>query len=225
MNRRHTYLAAACLLGAPGAHAGRPMTIEDAAITPAGLCQVEAYGQHDREHNETWITPACTLAGWLELAVGMAHQDGRQRYTRLQGKTVFREVQPDGWGIGLVLADQYRPGEGMHGEWSANVPLTFSLRGDALLLHLNAGWLRGAQARRHDATWGLGAEFKLTEKAAVTAETYGQQRAGSRYQFGASYALAPDRWQVDATWGNRMARGASEHVVTLGLVYQSAPGR
>jgi hypothetical protein len=73
-----------------------------------------------------------------------------------------------------VLADQFRAGRSGDGDLSANVPLSFSLRGDALLVHVNLGAMRPAGARR-----------------------------GS------------------ASWGRRLARGAAEQVVTVGLVLQS----
>jgi hypothetical protein len=92
---------------------------------------------------------------------------------------------------------------------------------DSVLLHLNAGVVRTRYTRSTDATWGVGAEFKLNERNSLTAEAYGQQRNGSRYQFGYAHALIPDRLQIDATWGQRLARGASETMVTLGLVLQT----
>lgn len=143
------------------------------------------------------------------------------RYGRLQAKTVLQPLDPGGWSIGLVLADQFHNGQGLRGDLSANVPLSFSLRGDSVLLHLNAGVVRTRLTRSTDATWGVGAEFKLNERHSLTAEAYGQQRAGARYQFGYAHALIPNRLQIDATWGQRLARGARETMVTLGLVMQT----
>lgn len=200
------------------------MTVDDAAIVAPGQCQLETYALRADAVREFWATPACNAGGDWELAAGGAWaEDGARRdhYGRLQAKTVFKPLEAGGWGIGLVLADQFRSGRGLDGDLSANVPLSFSLRGDSVLLHLNAGVVR-TQFRRHtDASWGLGAEFKLDERNSLTAEAFGQQRAGSRYQFGYAHALIPDRLQVDATWGQRLTRGAGETMVTLGLVLQT----
>ena len=202
------------------AHAGRPMTVDDAAIVAPGQCQLETYALREDKHTEYWATPACNAGGAWELAAA-GSWGGDTHYGRLQAKTVFKPLEADGWGTGLVLADQFSTGRGMDGDLSANVPLSVSLRGDTVLVHFNAGVVRTQATRSTDATWGAGAEFKLDERNSLTAEVFGQQRAGSRYQFGFAHALIPDRVQVDTSWSRRLARGASETVVALGLVLQT----
>ena len=66
--------AAACALAllAPNAHAGRPMTVDDAVILTPGQCQLETYALHDAQHNEYWATPACNVGGTWELGAGAA---------------------------------------------------------------------------------------------------------------------------------------------------------
>jgi len=215
--------AAACALALSSlnAHAGRPMTVDDAAILLPGQCQLETYALHDAQHNEYWATPACNVGGTWELGAG-ASLGSNAHYGRLQAKTVFKPLQTDGWGIGLVLADQFRSGRGLDGDVSVNVPLSVSLRGDAVLVHFNAGMVRAQAARITDASWGTGAEFRLDARNSLTAEVFGQQRNGSRYQFGIAHALIPDRLQIDASWGRRMTtRGAGEQAITLGMVLQT----
>ncbi|MHA4866196.1 hypothetical protein ACXZ1M_00665 [Duganella sp. PWIR1] len=204
--------------------AGRPMTVDDAAIVTPGQCQLETYALRSDAAREYWLTPACNVGGTWELAAGGAWVKIGTRithYGRLQAKTVFKPLEAGDWGVGLVLANQFRTGRGLDGDISANVPVSFSLRDDSVLLHLNAGAMRTHTERRTDATWGIGAEFRLNERNSFIAETFGQQRNGSRYQFGFAHALIPDHLQIDATWGNRLTRGASEPVITLGLVLQT----
>lgn len=216
------------IFSAPSAFAGRPMTVDDAAIVAPGQCQLETYAQHTDHRDQYWATPACNAGGDWELALGGAWADDtsgpRSRVThldRLQAKTVFKTLEANSWGVGLVLADTFRSGTGGNGDLSANVPFSVSLNDDAVLVHLNLGVLHEQAARRNDATWGTGAEFKLNDRNSLTAEVFGLQRSGSRYQFGVAHALIPDRLQIDATWGSRMTHGASEQVVTLGLVLQT----
>lgn len=218
-------MAFACLLSTTSAHAGRPMTVDDASIVAPGQCQLETYALHARDANAYWATPACNVGGDWELAAGAARIEDELRsshYGRLQAKTVFKPLSAGSWGIGLVLADQFRAGRGLDGDLSANVPLGFSLLGDSLLLHLNAGLLRTAVTRRNNATWGLGAALKLDERNSLTVETFGQQRAGSRGQLGLAHALIPDCLQIDGTWNRRLTRGGGENVVTLGLLLQTS---
>ncbi|NGZ84976.1 hypothetical protein [Duganella aceris] len=221
-SRRRAKAAACALALLPlTAHAGRPMTVDDAAIVAPGLCQLETYALHDARHNEYWATPACNIGGDWELGIGRSG-GGDAHYGRVQAKTVFKPLETGGWGIGLVLADQFRSGRGLEGDVSANVPLSISLAGDSVLVHFNTGLMRTRAQRSTDAIWGVGAEFKLNERNSLTAEVFGQQRNGSRYQLGFAHALIPDRLQVDASWSRRLtARGAGEQAVTLGLILQS----
>ncbi|MES2160039.1 MAG: hypothetical protein V4476_02685 [Pseudomonadota bacterium] len=219
---------AASLLACPATRAGRPMTVDDAAIAAPGTCQLETYALHADHLAEYWATPACNVGGDWELGLGGAWADDTtgprsqtMHHFRLQAKTVFKPLETNGWGLGLVLADQFRAGQGGDGDLSVNVPLSISLRDDAVLLHLNAGMMHAETGRRHHATWGSGAQFRVDERHSLTAEVYGRQHSGSRYQFGIARALIPDRLQIDATWGQRLARGGGEPVVTVGLVFQS----
>ncbi|MFA9219078.1 MAG: hypothetical protein ACEQSK_18500 [Sphingomonadaceae bacterium] len=221
------------LLAAPRAHAGRPMTVDDAAVVDPGQCQLETYTQRTASYagvpavSEYWLAPACNVDGnWeLGLAAGRASgvPGGPAQYGRLQAKTVFKPLAANDWGVGLVLGDQYQAGQGLDGNWTLNLPFSVSLRDDRILFHLNAGWLREhvADRHRHSATWGSGAEFRLTPRCSLTAEVFGQQNAGSHYQFGASYALVPDRVQIDGTWGQHFSRSAGDKFISIGLVFQT----
>nr|WP_315250059.1 hypothetical protein [uncultured Duganella sp.] len=198
------------------AFAGRPLTVEDATIATPGQCQLETYAQRAGATREYWATPACNVGGEWELAVGGAWMEddlSRTHYARLQAKTVLQTLMPGGWGIGMVLADQFRSGRGLDGDLSVNVPLSFSLSDDKMLLHLNAGVVRTQEARKNYATWGIGAEFKLDEHNSLTAESYGQHHSRGRFQLGLAHALIPDRLQIDCSAGKR--------IVTLGLVLQN----
>lgn len=83
--------------------------------------------------------PACGVGSW-ELAAGK----GQSRNAALQAKTVLRRLEKDGWGLGLAIATQH----GISRQHTVNLPLTMSFAGDALLLHLNAGWIRQPALRK-----------------------------------------------------------------------------
>ena len=219
--------ALAYMASAP-AFAGRPMTVDDAAIVAPHQCQMETYAQRGEHALEYWATPACNVGGAWELGLGAGWADDtsgpRSRVThsgRVQAKTVLKAMESGGWGVGLVLADQFRAGHAGSGDFSANVPVSFSLRGDAVLLHVNAGAVRTQAAPRLGASWGTGAEFRLDERTSLTSEIFGRQHDQTRYQFGFARALIPDHLQIDGTWGSLARRGVSEPVVTLGLVLQT----
>lgn len=214
-------------LCAPAAQAGRPMAADDAAILDPRQCQLETWAQHGKAQNEYWTAPACNFGGGWELAAGAGRArnlagGGQDTLSLLQAKTLLRAPQDDGWGVGLVLAGQWRAGASSNRDLSLNLPLSVELAGDRAILHANLGWLRlrGQQepaSPRLQRSWALGLELAAGERAAFTAEAYGRQRAGSYMQLGARYSLIPGRADIDIAYGDRTGRRGAERYLAVGL--------
>lgn len=194
------------------AFAARPMAVDDASILDAKSCQLESWRAHGGGQSESWAMPACNFGGDWEMALGRA-RIGADGATVVQGKTVFRPLATDDWGVGLVLARQ----SGAGATWSANVPLSVSLAGDRLVLHANAGLQRDTVEKSSAATWGLGADIAFGARSGLTIETLGQQRGRPLRQIGIRHSLLPDRLQIDGTYGKR----GGEAVVSLGMTITS----
>jgi len=220
-------------LCAPAAQAGRPMAADDAAILDPRQCQLEAWAQHNKTQNEYWAAPACNVGGGWELGAGAgrAHSlgGGQDTLSLLQAKTLLRAPQDDGWGLGLVLAGQWRAGASSNRDLSLNLPLSVELAGDRAMLHANLGWLRqrgqpepaGPRLLR---SWALGLELAAGERAAFTMEAYGRQRAGSYAQLGARYSLIPGRADIDIAYGDRAGRRGAERYLAIGLTLVASLG-
>jgi hypothetical protein len=221
---RSALLLALC---APAAQAARPMAADDAAILDPYQCQLETWGQHNKAQNEYWTVPACNVGGRWELAAGAGRTyglaaDGQDTLGLLQAKTLLRAPQEDGWGLGLVMAGQWRAGAGGHGDLSVNLPLSVELAGDRAMLHANLGWLRQHSQPEQASpglqrSWALGLELAAGERAAFTVEAYGRQRTGSYMQLGARYSLIPGRADIDIAYGDRAGRRGAERYLALGL--------
>ncbi|MGW8392048.1 hypothetical protein [Pseudoduganella sp. HUAS MS19] len=208
-DRRGAMLAAGLLLST-AAWAGRPLVTDDASILEPNDCQLEAWHQHTGQLHEWWAMPACRAGGW-ELAAGK----GQSRNAALQAKTVLRGLQAGGWGLGLAIAAQH----GASRQHSANLPLTMSFAGDALLLHLNAGWMRqhGASSR---ATWSLGGEYSIAPRWSASVESYGSRHRPPTKQAGIRYTVIEGRLDLDASVAK--TRGAP-HQLALGMTW-ALPG-
>ena len=210
------------------AHAARPMNTDDARVVDDKSCQVESWAKRIDGHTEFWAQPACNFTGNLELTVGGAwtRQDGStQRSAQLiQGKTLFKPLETNGWGYGLAvgLSRDPRAGSGGGHDTYAYVPASFSFADDKLVLHTNLGWLREQETQRNRFTWGLGSETRLSERNWLIAETYRQGLGKPFYQVGLRHWLVPERVQVDATYGNRFG-GEGGHWVSIGLRLLSPP--
>jgi len=205
------------------------MITDDARIVDAKSCQLESWVKSRKDSTEFWAQPACNFTGNLELTLGAARtrEDGSSRTTDvvIQGKTLFKELQPNGWGWGLAVGNARHPndeGQG-RGDLYAYVPVTFSLRDDRLFFHTNVGWLRTAQTHRNLMTWGLATEAQLSQSTWLIAETFGQNQGKPFYQMGLRYWLVPGHVQIDATYGNRAGSSTQERWFSIGLRLLSSP--
>lgn len=212
----------AALFACASAHATRPMVVDDAAITSQGNCQVESWTQRTSAQTEYWAVPACNVAGTWELAAGFGHisPDGPGNAFRsgvVQAKTVFRPLEKNGWGIGLTVANQFRPGQGIAGDLSVLIPVSLSLLDDRVLVHANVGWLRARDSRQKDGFWAAGAEWAVRPPLTLTLEAYGTGRSHGFTQAGARWTIIPDRLALDAGVGSRIRRLGAEKYFTFGL--------
>lgn len=218
-------LAFAASLATSAAQAARPMITDDARIVDAKACQVESWVKFNRDSTEYWAQPACNFTGNLELTLGGARgkDDAGTQTTDIviQGKTLFKTLEPNGWSWGLAVGNVRRPpihtSSNLIGDLYAYVPVTFSFRDDRVLLHTNLGWLHEKEAHKHRMTWGVGTEAQLTESAWLIAETFGQNQGKPFYQMGLRYWLVPNHVQVDATYGNRAGSSTQERWFSIGL--------
>ena len=228
MTRR---LAAGALvaMGATSAFAGRPLTTEDAAILPAGRCQLETWIDRSDDAATGWLVPACNLGLGTELQAGFARTriDGQARFSEayVQAKTLLREMT-DGepWGVGLVLGVIRRPRNEMHRGWDnpyAIVPFTQSICGTPLTFHANVGWSRDRETRRDVTLWGAGIEAAIDPRITLLAETYGENAGKPFVRIGGRWSAIPNTLEVDLTLVGRPGGTSAERFVSLGVTWFS----
>lgn len=218
-------------LTAGNALAARPMVTDDARLVDAGGCQLEGWVRRNADDMEIWALPACNLTGNLELTLGGAlGRDDTGTHTNdvvFQGKTLFRPLEADSWGVGLAVGNVRHPAistdRNLVGDLYAYVPISFALDQERQFLHVNLGWLHERDRHTHRATWGLGSETRLSERTWLIAELYGQNGARPFFQVGLRYWLLPGLLQIDSTMGNRPGGPPDEHWLSLGLRLLSPP--
>lgn len=223
-------LCASSCFGIDDAEGARPLITDDARIVDPKACQVETWTRRNRGSNEYWALPACNPTGNLELTVGGARtaQFGDMTTTALQvqGKTLFKRLEPDGWAVGLVVGHLRRPFE-PHRDALANlysyIPASFSFNHDALVIHTNVGTSRPELASQHRPTWGVGAEIELTKSLYLIPEVFGHTAGRPQYQAGVRYWIVPNRVQLDATYGDRLGQYTEGRWFSLGLRLISPP--
>lgn len=213
--------------------AARPMITDDARIVDAKACQVESWVRFNQtESNQYWAVPACNPTGNLEISVGGAV--GREPAgpyisdTLLQLKTLMRPLTTNGFGWGLALGRARNPRLDPAGNLLGNVygylPASFSLRDDAVVVHVNVGFLRDRREGRTNATWGVGTEIRLRENLQLIAETFGQGTGQRPFgHAGLRFWVVPNRVQIDATYGNQFVPNSGSRWFTIGLRLISPP--
>lgn len=215
------------LAGLGPAYAGRPMQTDDADLIDAGSCQLEAWIDRNRDSTELWAVPSCNPGGNLELSAGGAlvrQESDTDVAALLQGKTLFKKMQPNGWGIGLAGGVEHRPQDsGGVRDWYAYIPLSKSFRDDRTLVHANLGWLHDGEEKRNRMTWGLGGEIQLAERHWLMAEIFGHDRGTPLYQLGFGYWPIGERLQLDAAYGQGFGNGETERWFSLGLTWVFLP--
>jgi hypothetical protein len=207
--------------------AARPFVTDDARLTNAGQCQLESWSRKYRSSTEYWALPACNPFGNFEvsLGTGVAYdaQGVRSQDYIIQGKTLVRKLSTDDWGWGVafgrVMHPAVHPGPNLLGNTYAYIPVSRSWKQDDIIVHVNVGWLKDKASRENKMTWGLGSEFKLTPQLTGIAEAFGDRTAPPYAQAGFRYAIRPDLFQIDMTWGRQQHDTGDNRWLSFGIRY------
>lgn len=184
--------------------AGRPLTTDDAGLTEAGTCQLETWVQFSKHTQDQWLLPACNPFGNFEVTAGFAahRADGQPDASSyvLQAKTLFRELAPNDWGLGLAAGIE-APVYSRGGAFYAYLPLSYSFGETQPTFHANLGWYRSREDARDVLTWATGLETALHPRLSAFIETFGNHQARPDLQTGLSIGLLPQRLHLDLTYG------------------------
>lgn len=169
--------------------------------------------------------PACNPGGNLEVTLG-GDRSTRQGEAAthdhvFQLKTLFRELEPNGWGWGLTVGTihhpEINPGPNQLGNSYVSVPVSASFGDDRLVLHGNLGSLKDRASGGRNATWSFGGELKLTPTITGIAKSFGDNRTKPYWQLGGRIAVIPGRVQVDASTGRQTEGPRSGRWISFGL--------
>jgi hypothetical protein len=189
------HLAAILLTGQT--QAARPFVTDDARVVDPGGCQVESFYKEQRAYSgsEFWLLPACN-PGSVELTLGGNRIEG-DRSVVAQAKFLIKPLQTNGFGfagsIGVFGGDPY-----------FNGITSLSFLDDRVVVHANLGMIKDKDADVTRGAAGIGLEALLfAPRVYGILETYGQKGEKPTLHFGLRLWLVPNRFQVDATHGER----------------------
>lgn len=227
-------LLVAGLLAPRPAH-GQQYVVDDATLVGHRSCQLEAW----HGARASWILPACQPVRNLEVTAGAGFQDqgDGHRTTKyaVEAKTLFRPLETNSWGAGLVVGvgpnPSAVPGERRFGDIYAFIPASLSLFDDGLIVHGNVGWEwerdghahNGTvhEADSHHLTWGFRSDLGLTDRFTLVGEVAGEDRLLPEFQVGVRIHFPVAGVEVDASWGGHMQDDLRGAGVTVGVVFVS----
>ena len=124
--------------------------------------------------------PACNPGGNFEFTLGgalaRAHGEADSGAVLVQGKTLFRKLESNGFGIGLAAGYATQPGNGQSARPTSTFRPVFRWPTTALSCTANLGATYDRENRGTRLTWGLGSEIQTSERLYVIAESYGQDK-------------------------------------------------
>jgi len=188
--------AAALLVAATPALAGRPLTTEDAAILEDGACQLEAWIDRARDITTGWLVPACNFGLGIEWQAGFARE----------------------WSGGSRLPEAYAQAKGLLREaseqsrWSA---------GD-FNFHVQPGWARDRETGRDITLWGLAIEH-TSKPLDLVAEVFGQNSEKPFLRAGLRWTPIIDYLDIDLTYVMRPGGSRDERLVSVGFTWYGPP--
>ena len=191
------------------AHAGRPLSVEDANVNETGQGHVETWWAHSSAGSRAWtVAPAWSPVDGMELAAAFSRENPGQLNARaVQIKWRLTASQDHGcnWGalLGLSQTASEKSRPYANGLLSCHHPLWGSF-------HANLGSVQDA-AGFYATTRGLAWERSLGQ-VTLHLESFAQQHAKPTRAIGLRHDLLP-QLQVDASWG----RQARQTLTTAGL--------
>lgn len=208
------------------AHAGRPLSVEDAGVNPVAQCQVESWlerGLASGSETHLVLAPACGVFDGVELGLegGWAQRTSRgDTHRALALKWVPDAAQWGPWQFGakLTVGSERPAGENQWGDAPTGLLAIGTWQAsEAWSVHLNLG----ADAPHDDGDTvghaGAAIAWTPTPKVLLFAELTAAQRTPATRGVGLRYWLLPDVLGLDLTVSRTNAvRDSTTATVGLG---------
>ena len=203
-------LGAACALLPVMAHAGRPLSSDDASTADTGTCQLESWVERAGRDRAWAIAPACGIAKGMEVGADYTLPHPRDTL-RATGGLAFKWV-PEGWlcstpagelnfGVKLNASLDHPSGAGWHRSETSLLALATLKPSDALAVHANLGAAHEHTSRTTATLLNLAIAWTPSEQALLFAEIQANSKrdvfGGTVNTSGARWWLVKDRFGLD----------------------------
>ena len=192
----------ACL---SGAHAARPLTVDDTGVNDVGTCQLESWRDHEHGARHVHVAPTCGVLPGLELNLEMVRSSpaSEQAQGRLVGfRWIPASAQWGGWQFGLRGAWLQEKPEmqtrWQDDNWSAAIMASRPLS-DSVTLLLNVGHTHLTDQQQRLTTHGVALMWNVSPRWMLYAEALGDTRHTVQKGAGVRYWLIPEVLGLDLT--------------------------
>ena len=207
--RHGTVIAAITCALIQTAHAGRPLSVDDANVNDVGSGHVEAWFARTQGKVDAWnVAPAYSPIKDIEFSA-LLSRSTTENWTMgsIQGKWRITASQPNGCNLAMVLGMSHQNNGGGNTPY-VNGIATCNHTGGAL--HLNLG-LQHPNGGKNLTNWGVAYERDLGV-ATAHIEYFGQESSKPTAQVGLRKDILPGL-QLDGTVG----RSNSDTVFSIGM--------
>lgn len=189
-------------------HAAGQWVVQDADIADPRSCDMELW--HSDFEDANFVNLACRGTAPLQLLgeVEMPRGGDREAY-RLEGKALGRELDADGYGLGLFVAAGYDSDSRNWEEGEVFGMLTLEPVADRLLVHLNPGAVWSREDSRWSPFWGVGSELALFGPVELAAEVFGVDNNAPTVHGGIRFVLFDDQVELDISYFEETESGGS----------------
>jgi hypothetical protein len=213
----------------PLAHAGRPLSTDDAGTADAGTCQVETWHEGAGSERAVVVAPACGLVPGLELGFDSTWLSPRDVVRQQAGLAV--KLAPAAWkfdtgagelNFGLKLSGAWlKPANAKwQGSEVAVLGLASLKASDQVSVHLNAGAVRDRASDTQATVLNLALVWAPQASWLVFVEGQGNSKkdvfGGTVTTGGARWWLVRDKLGLDLT-ASREIGGSGSTRYTVGL--------
>ena len=205
---RH-FVGLAALAVSVSAHAGRPLTVDDANVNDVGAGHVEMWYSRLPGKINTWnVAPAYSPIKEIEFSALVSRDmTGRLTTTAAQAKWRMTASNPDGCNLGMTLGISHGSG-GIGNSPYVNGIATCNHKGGAFHLNFGISHPNGSKALGN---WGVAYEREISGMTAHV-EVFGQEEGKPTTQLGLRKDIAQGL-QLDGTVG----RSDGDTVFSVGL--------
>jgi hypothetical protein len=227
--KRAAVAVAVLSLASLAAHAGRPLTTDDAPVVEDRACQIESWVDHNSAMTTGWMAPACNFGWDTEWAFGLARTrdnlaDAGYSQSNVQVKKLLVNPSEGGWGYAIEgglnrfphkpsLRTSDDPYATAVADWMPNT---------VDLLHLNIGWMRDRVHKIDSTFWGVAGEHQFNDIWTIVGEVYGDDRTRPMMRLGTTYNVTKT-FSFDVSYVIRPGGTSAERFISVGLAWQSVP--